>query len=131
MAELSKEVKTILLINAIPAFIYAFFFLVIPDTYVQITEARFYNPSTLRQLGGSILILGIGNVVGIKRNDLDKVKLFWEMGILWLIIMSVIGIWAVFTLARSAADIASSWIANVILLVLTVLNIYFYNKATK
>ena len=56
MAELSKEVKIILLINAIPAFIYGFLFLIIPDIYVEITDAMFYNPVNLRQLGASILI---------------------------------------------------------------------------
>jgi len=44
MAELSKEVKIVFIINAIPCFIYAFLLLVIPDTYSQITEAAMYNP---------------------------------------------------------------------------------------
>jgi len=131
MAELSKEVKMILLLNAIPALVYAFLFLGIPDIYVQITDAMFYNPITLRQLGGSILILGIGNVVAIKRNDMDKLKLFWEMGILWLIIMVILGIWSAFAFPGSLAAQTGTWIANVILILLTVLNLYIYNKEVK
>ena len=131
MAELSKEVKIILLINAIPAFIYGFLFLIIPDIYVEITDAMFYNPVNLRQLGASILILGIGNVVAIKRNDMDKLKIFWEMGILWLIIMDILGIWSAIVYPGSAAALISTWIGNVILFVLTILNIYIYYKETK
>jgi hypothetical protein len=54
MAEFSKNIKIILILKAIPAFVYGFLFLIIPDIYVQITDAMFYNPVTLRQLGGSI-----------------------------------------------------------------------------
>ena len=131
MAELSKEVKIVFISNAIPAFIYAFLFLVIPDTYAQITEAIMYNPISYRQIGGSILVLGIGNVLAIKRDDLEKAKIFWEVGIIWLILMLIIGIWAAFAFPGSAAYLAGTWIGNTVLIVLTVLNIYVYYRETK
>jgi len=131
MAELSKEVKIVFIINAIPAFIYAFLFLVIPDTYVQITEAEIYNPINLRQVGASILVLGIGIVLSIKRDDLEKSKIFWEIAIIWLILMLIIGIWGAFAIPGTAAAQVGTWIANTILIVLTVLNIYVYYRETK
>ena len=131
MAELSKEVKMVFIINAIIAFIYAFLFLVIPDTYAQITEATMYNPISYRQIGASILVLGIGNVLAIKRDDLEKAKIFWEIAIIWLILMLIIGIWAVFAFPGTAAAQADTWIGNTVLIVLAVLNIYFYYQETK
>ena len=131
MAELSKEVKIVFIINGISAFIYAFLFLVIPDTYVQITEAAMYNPISYRQLGAGLLILGIGNVLAIKRDDLEKAKIFWEIAIIWVILMTIIGIWGAFAFPGTAAALASTWIANTILIVLLVFNIYLYYRETK
>ena len=131
MAELSKEVKIIFIINAIPAFIYAFLFLVIPETYAQVFEVEMYNPISYRQIGASILVLGIGCVLAIKRDDLEKAKIVWEIAIIWLILMLIIGIWGAFAIPGTAAAQAGTWIANTILIVLTVLNIYVYYRETK
>ena len=131
MAELSKEVKIVFIINVILAFIYAFLFLVIPDTYAQVTEMAIYDPISVRQIGAIMLILGIGGVLAIKRDDLEKAKLFWEIGIIWLILMLIIGIWAVFAFPGTAAAQVDTWIGNIILIVLTVLNIYVYFRETK
>ena len=130
MAELSKEVKIVFIINAIPAFIYAFLFLVIPDTYAQITEAEIYNPINLRQVGASILVLGIGIVLVIKADDLEKAKIFWEIAIIWLILMVIIGIWGAFAIPGTATAQIGTWIANAILIVLAVLNIYVFYRET-
>jgi hypothetical protein len=95
MTELSKETKLVCMINIIIAFIYTFLFLVIPEAYKQMSDAPdlIYSPITWRQLGASILVLGIGGVLTIKRDDWDKAKLFWEISIIWLIIMLIINIW--------------------------------------
>ena len=131
MAEISKEVKVVFIINAIPAFIYAFLFLVIPDTYVQVFEVELYNPISYRQIGVSILVLGIGAVLSIKRDDLEKAIIFWEIAIIWLILMTIIGIWGAFAIPGTATAQVGTWIANAILIGLTVLNIYFYYRETK
>ncbi len=131
MAELSKEVKIVFIMNAIPCFIYAFLFLVIPDIYAQVFEVAMYNPISYRQIGASLLILGIGCVLAIKRDDLEKAKIFWEIAIIWVILMTIIGIWGAFAIPGTAANQASTWIANTILIVLLVLNIYLYYRETK
>jgi fumarate reductase subunit D len=59
---------------------------------------------------------------------MDKLKLFWEMGIIWVIIMVILGIWSAFAFPGSLVAQAGTWIANVILIVLTVLNLYIYYK---
>jgi len=131
MAELSKEVKIVFIINVILAFIYAFLFLVIPDTYAQVFDVYMYNPISYRQIGASILVLGIGNVLAIKRDDLEKAKILWEITIIWLILVLIIGIWGAFAFPGTAANQASTWIANTILIVLSLLNIYVYYRVTK
>ena len=135
MSEISKDVKIVFLLNAILALIYAFLFLVIPEIHAQNTDAvnrGGFSPVTFRQLGASMLILGVGNLIAVKRAELEQTKIFWEMGILWLILMLGIGIWATvaipFTTAASAVD---SWIGNIILVVLAILNIYYYNREVR
>jgi len=132
MSEISKDLKLVFLINAILALIYAFLFLVIPEIHAQNTDAvnrGIFSSVSWRQLGASMLILGVGNLIAVKRADLGQTKIFWEMGILWLILMLAIGIWAAvavpFTTAASAAD---AWLGNIILIVLAILNIYYYNR---
>ena len=131
MAELAKEVKILFIINAIPCFIYAFLLLVIPDIYAQLQEEAIYNPISYRQVGAGLLILGIGCVLAIKRDDLEKVKIFWEIAIIWVLLMLIIGIWDLSAIPSTAAAQASAWIANTILIVLLVLNIYLYYRETK
>ena len=135
MSEISKDVKIVFLLNAILALIYAFLFLVIPEIHAQNTDAinrGTFSSVSWRQLGASLLILGVGNLIAVKRAELEQTKIFWEMGILWLILMLGIGIWATvaipFTTAASAVD---SWIGNIILVVLAILNIYYYNREVR
>jgi hypothetical protein len=131
VAELSKEAKIVFIINAILSFIYTFLFLIIPDTYAQMAEAAIYNPVSYRQIGASILVLGIGAVLVIKGDDLEKAKIFWEIAIIWLILMLIIGIWGVFAFPGTVTAQTDTWVGNSVLIVLAVLNIYVYYRDTK
>lgn len=73
MAELSKETKLVFIINSLIAFIYAFLFLIIPEAYKQMSDAPdlIYSPITWRQLGASILILGIGGSSEKENEEID------------------------------------------------------------
>ena len=133
MAELSKETKLVFTINSIIAFIYAFLFLIIPEAYKQMSDAPdlIFSPITWRQLGASILILGIGGVLSIKRDDWDKVKLFLEISIIWLILMLFINIWGMIAFPGTAAALANDIVAVIVLIVLILLNIWVYYRESK
>ena len=83
-----------------------------------------YSPITWRQLGASILVLGIGGVLTIKGDDWDKAKLFWEISIIWLIIMLIINIWGMIAYPGSPAAVANDIVAVIVLIVLILLNIW-------
>ena len=133
MVELLKETKLVCLINAIIALIYAFLFLIIPEAYKVMTDTLdiIYSPITWRQLGASILVLGIGNILILKRADWDKSKIFWEVGIIWLIIMLIINIWGMVAYPGSATALTNDIVAIIVLIVLTFLNIFAYYKQSK
>jgi len=133
MAELSKETKLVVMINVIIAFIYAFLFLIIPEAYKQMTNTPelTYSPITWRQLGASILVLGIGGVLVIKRADWDKAKIFWEISIIWLILMFIIEIWGMIAYPPSAIALANDVVATIVLIVLILLNIWVYYRESK
>lgn len=90
-----------------------------------------YSPITWRQLGASILVLGIGNVLIIKRADFEKAKLFWEIGIIWLIIIFIIDIWGMIAYPGSATAVANDVVAIIVLIVLILLNIWAYSREIK
>lgn len=133
MAELAKETKLVFIINSLIAFIYAFLFLIIPEAYKQMSDAPdlIFSPITWRQLGASILILGIGGVLSIKRDDWDKVKLFLEISIIWLILMLIINIWGMIAFPGTAAALANDIVAIIVLIVLILLNIWVYYRENK
>lgn len=133
MAELSKETKMVFIINSLIAFIYAFLFLVIPEAYKQMSDAPdlIYSPITWRQLGASILVLGIGGVLSIKRDDWVKVKLFMEISIIWLILMLAINIWGMIAFPGTATALANDIVAVIVLIVLILLNIWVYYREEK
>lgn len=133
MAELAKETKLVFIINSLIAFIYAFLFLIIPEAYKQMSDAPdlIFSPITWRQLGASILILGIGGVLSIKRDDWDKVKLFLEISIIWLILMLIINIWGMIAFPGTTAALANDIVAIIVLIVLILLNIWVYYRENK
>lgn len=120
MAELSKEAKIMYLVNAIASFIFTVLFLVIPEIYANLINPPEFCAISWRQLGGSLLVLGVFSVVGLLRKEWEHVRIVWELGILWLIVLLCIDFWGM-------VAIAGSFDYTVIVeLILVVVNIFFY-----
>lgn len=120
MAELSKAAKIMFLVNAIVSFIFTLFFLVIPEIYADLMNPPQFCSITIRQVGGSLLVLGVFSVVGLIRKEWEQVRIVWELGILWLIVILSIDTWAM-------VAVAGSFDFTVIIeAVLIALNIVFY-----
>ncbi len=120
MAELSKAAKIMFLVNAIVSFIFTLFFLVIPEIYASWTAPPQFCSITIRQVGGSLLVLGVFSVVGLIRKEFEQVRIVWELGILWLIVILCIDIWAMVAVAGSFD------FTTIIEAVLIAFNIFFY-----
>lgn len=120
MAELSKEAKIIFLVNAIACFIFTVFFLVIPEIYADLMNSPYFSPISWRQIGGTMLVLGIFSVVGLLRKEWEHVRIVWELGTLWLIVLLCIDFWAM------VAIVGSLDYTVIIEFILVIVNIFFY-----
>ena len=131
MAEISKELKIVILINAIIAFVYGFLFVALTDMYLKLSDEIWPNPHLLRLWGGRILILGIFGFLMIKVAEWEKIQIFWEFVIIWLIMIVVLGFASFAYVPRSATALASAWLDTLVCLVLAVIDIYFYQREKK
>ena len=131
MAELSKEMKIVLIINAIVAFIYGFFYLIIPDIYRNLVDAPYYDPGMWRSFGATAFALGIFSLIIIKRAEWEKGKMFFEFAVLWLIAVLILNIYSFITYPGSATSKANNAFSIVLLIVLVIYNAYFYYRESK
>lgn len=123
MAEISKEAKIVFLINVIVCFIFAFFFFGIPEIYYDLFGGVAFSAVCWRQIGGTILIIGLFGILGLIRKEWEQVKIFWEFGIAFLILLIGIDIW----LAVSG----SFDYTLIVEIVLVAINIFFYIRERK
>lgn len=121
MAEISKEAKIIFLINMILSFVFAFFFLGIPEIYRDLTGTTIdiFSPVCWRQLGGTLLLLGIFSIIALLRKEWEQIRIFWEFGIAFLIMQLALDIWGIFVYLRFDYT-------GIVEIVLIAVNIFFY-----
>ncbi len=131
MAEISKEMKIVLIINAIVAFIYGCIFLLIPDLYESLTDSPYHNPALLRLWGGTIIILGLFALIAFVRKEWDNVKIVFELAIVWLIMVEILGLVTFTYVPYTAASLASEIMDMIVVGVLLVIDVYFYLREEK
>ncbi|MHA2287515.1 MAG: hypothetical protein ACXABG_01885 [Promethearchaeota archaeon] len=124
MVEISKEAKIIVIINMIVSFIFAFFFLGIPEIYRDLTGSAFFSPITWRQLGGTLLVLGIFAIIALRRKEWEQIRIFWEIGIAFLIMLVCIDIWVIIRYLIFDYTV-------IVEIVLIAVNIFFYLRERK
>lgn len=84
-----------------------------------------------RLWGGTIIVLIIGGIIGLKRGELETLKPAWEIAILWFIMTSILNFAAFTYMPYSAADLVTHWIDTIVITALAVINIIFYYRAVK
>ncbi len=131
MAEISKQFKIVLIINAIGAFIYAFQFLVITDIYIQLVDEPWPNPHLLRLWGATILILGIFALIAVKRAEWEKIKIMVELAIVWLLAVAIINLASLAYVPRTATNIPNAVLDVIVPLILFIIDVYFYRQVEK
>ena len=131
MTEISKRMKIVMIINIIVAFIYGFFYLIIPEAYSKLIDAPNYDPGMWQIFGGTLLILGIFGLIALKKNEWEYFKILVEFVILWDTMVLIINIVGLFTIPSSAVNIANALVAIILLIVLIILWIYSYFQEEK
>lgn len=131
MAEISKEMKIVLIINAIVAFIYGCIFLLIPDLYESLTDSPYHNPALLRLWGGTIIILGLFALIAFVRKEWENVKIVFELAIVWLILVEILGLVSFTYVPYTAASLANEIMDMVVVGILLVIDVYFYLREEK
>lgn len=131
MAEISKNMKILIIIHIVIAIIYGFLYLVIPEIFSTLNDAPYFDPHVWRLWGGTLIVLVIFGVVMIKVAEWENIKVFWGFVIIWIIMILIIDLATLFTISRSATNIASLLVDIVILIVLAITDIYFYMQEEK
>jgi len=100
------------------SFIFAFFFLGIPEIYAGWVNDAYSSAICWRQIGGTLLVIGIFSIIALMRKEWEQIRIFWEFGIAFLIMLMSIDLWV---LAYGLFDITF-----IVEIVLIAINIFFY-----
>ena len=131
MVEASKEVKIVLSINAIVALIYGFMYFIIPDLTNQLNDGPYYNPQFYQLFGATCIALAIIALLAIKRGEWEDMKIVLELGIIWLILVLIVNLWSFAYMPFSAVAIASTVFDIIMVIIITIVDIWVYLRESK
>ena len=128
---MSKELKIILIIDIIAAVVYGFLYLIIPEPYSQMNDAPAFDLHMWRLFGGTIVIYGICGILALKKGEWENFKPILELIILWWIMVLILDIVWVLSITASSTYLRSITTNMIVLIVLIVVNSYFYYREGK
>jgi hypothetical protein len=131
MVEMSKEYKIIVLVNIIAAFIYGILYVFFPDFLYSVNDAPYFDPHFWRLFGGALLAVGIVGLYGFLKVDWDEIKLFMLYGITILLVILLLNLISNTYVIRSATNLIFHWIDNVVIIILLIINVFFYMRENK
>lgn len=131
MAEFSKEMKIVLIINMIVAFVYGIMYVFLPEAVYSLNDAPYFDPHFWRLFGGVLIAMGIPILLGIIKGDWDYIKLFYLFAIIALIIMALVNLTSNIYVTRSATNLVFHWLDTIVMIVLIVFNVFFYLREEK
>ena len=131
MAELSKEMKIVLFINMLVAFIYGIIYVFLPDTVYSLNDAPYFDPHFWRLFGGVLISMGIPILLGIIKGDWDEIKFFYLYAIILLTILALVNLTSNIYLTRSATNIGFHWLDTIVIIILGVFDTFFYLREEK
>ena len=132
MDEIPEPIKKILVINATLAFISGMFY---ETLFLNIIIENFGLPGFdhlfMGIFGGTQLIFGIFAFLVVNRKEIKQVQLFLELLIAWQGMTVIVNIYNGILLSFPTQPILIIWVNNAILLVMIVMNIYYYRRYRK
>jgi hypothetical protein len=88
----------------------------------------FYDPYYSWAFGGTLLVLSLFTLLAIKRGEWEKIKMIFELIIAWQMAILILNIIGLILIHATITSLISTWINNFILIILILLNLYFYIK---
>lgn len=129
--EISKGLKLWFLISSIVGFIFTFIYLVVLEIYWTMIDWPYFDPIFGRILGITLLTISIISVLAYRETEWENVKIFVEFAIIWLISLIIVNIWSVFATSFSPTALGSVWFDTTLLIVMAIVNIYFFLQHQK
>ncbi|MHA2037974.1 MAG: hypothetical protein ACW972_04670 [Promethearchaeota archaeon] len=129
MVEIAKNMKILLVINAIIGILIAFLYLVVPHAYLFLVQWPFYDPYYSWIFGGTFLILSIFALLARKRKEWEQIKMIYEFIITWQLMILVLNIISLIFIPAPIISIVTTLGYNIVLIMLIATNLYYYNKA--
>jgi len=131
MAEISKEMKIVLIINMIVGLIYGIMYVFLPEGVYSLNDSPYFDPHFWRLFGGALMAIGIGVLLGMLNGDWDKIKIFLQFAIIFLIIIALVNLTSNIYVTRSATNLIFHWLDTIIIILILVFNIIFYLREEK
>jgi hypothetical protein len=131
MAEMSKELKILLIINLVVALIYGILYLFLPEINFALNDAPYFDPHFWRLWGGTCVTLGIVGIIGLLKGEWDHFKLLFLFAIILLFATFIINITTAVYITRSATNLIFHWIDNVVIIVIALIDAIFYWREEK
>ena len=128
MVGITKNLKIVLVINAVIDLCFAFFYLAISQLYLSLIEWPFYDPYYSWAFGGIFLILSIFILLSLKQNNWEKIKTILQVLIAWQLMILVLNVISLILIPSPIISIITIWIYNITLILLVIANILFYMK---
>ncbi|MFX0011430.1 MAG: hypothetical protein ACFE9R_14045 [Candidatus Hermodarchaeota archaeon] len=125
MAEITKKLKIVSIVNIIIALSCVFFYLVVPYYYLSIIEWPFFDPYYSWAFGGIFLILSSFLLKSIIQNHWEKLKSVLEILIAWYLLILILNIVSLVFIPTPLTTIIILWISNLLFITLSGLTIYF------
>ncbi len=131
MAEFSKEMKIVLIINMIVAFVYGIMYVFLPEIVYSLNDAPYFDPHFWRLFGGVLVATGITALLGIIKGDWDNYKLFFLFAIILLVILALVNLTSNIYVTRSPTNLVFHWLDTIVIIVLAVFDAFFYLREEK
>jgi len=131
VAEFSKEMKIVLIINMIVAFVYGIMYLFLPEAVYSINDAPYFDPHFWRLFGGALFSTGFPVLLGLIKKEWDYIKLIFLFAIILLIILALVNITSNIYVTRSATNLVFHWLDTIVMIVIAGFNTFFYLREEK
>ena len=128
MSEISKKLKILLLINSIIGLSFAFFYIVVPYYYLSFIEWPFFDPYYSWAFGGTFFILSLFLLRSIRQNLYEQCKSLVEITIAWETLILILNIITLTLISAPIIYILTTWIINIMFIVLIGLKILFLRR---
>ena len=131
MAEVSKEMKIVLIINVIVGLIYGILHVFFPEGVHSLDDAPFFDPHFWRLFGGALIAIGIAILLGILNGEWDNIKIIIQFVIIFLIIVALVNFTSGIYITRSTINEIFHLFDNIVVILLLLLDILFYLREEK